>query len=83
MTSPAPSREIVEAIPYRSIVTRPIRKPNIEPTIAMFVSHPEADARTRVGNNSARWAANDGASIDMPNVARKIAGANSHPDVTV
>ena len=81
--TPAPSIVIVRERPIRSTTVAPTTKPVIEPRIAMFVTHPAAVARTRVGNNSERCAVNVGVHIEAPALASRIAGARIHPLVWV
>jgi len=77
---PRPSMATVIGSPTLSIITEPKMNPDIDPTMAMLVSHPPAVARTLVGNSSVRIAPNDGVSIVAPNVARNTLRARNHPE---
>jgi len=78
--TPRPSMAIVGDRPMRSMATPPTANPKMLPRIETFVIHAPAVARTRVGKSSARWAPKEGVSMVAPKVARKIAGASTHPE---
>lgn len=82
-TTPIPRRLIVRESPMLSTIVAPITKPVIDPRIAMFVTHPAAVARTRVGKSSERCAVKVGVHIEAPALANRIAGARTQPLVWV
>ena len=83
MTTPPPSKVMVRDNPMLSTTVAPTRNPEIDPRIAMLVTHPAAVARTRVGNNSERWAVKVGVHMEAPALASRIAGARTQPLVWV
>jgi len=78
--TPTPSMATVIDRPNLSIDTAPTAKPEIDPMMAMLVSHPPAVALTLVGKSSERIAPNAGVSIVAPRVARNTVPARNHPE---